>query len=88
MMGDKRHNSEDSRYWGYVPENHIVGKPVLIWLSLDSNETGFKKIRWERMFTTVSGEGQPYSYFKFFLIAVAAYFGITFYLDKKKQADS
>ena len=40
------------------------------------------------MFTTVGGEGQPYSYFKFFLIAVAAYFGITFYLDKKKQADS
>ena len=66
----------------------IVGKPVLIWLSLDSNETGFKKIRWERMFTTVGGEGQPYSYFKFFLIALAAYFGITFYLDKKKQADS
>jgi len=88
MMGDNRHNSEDSRYWGYVPENHIVGKPVLIWLSLDSNETGFKKIRWERMFTTVGGEGQPYSYFKFFLIALAAYFGITFYLDKKKQADS
>ena len=88
MMGDNRHNSEDSRYWGYVPENHIVGKPVLIWLSMDSNETGFKKIRWERMFTTVGGEGQPYSYFKFFLIAVAAYFGITFYLDKKKQADS
>ncbi len=88
MMGDNRHNSEDSRYWGYVPENHIVGKPVLIWLSLDSNESGFKKIRWERMFTTVGGEGQPYSYFKFFLIALAAYFGITFYLDKKKQADS
>jgi signal peptidase I len=88
MMGDNRHNSEDSRYWGYVPENHIVGKPVLIWLSLDSNESGLNKIRWERMFTTVGGEGQPYSYFKFFLIAVAAYFGITFYLDKKRQATS
>ena len=86
MMGDNRHNSEDSRYWGYVPENHIVGKPVLIWMSLDSNSSGLNKIRWERLFTTVGGEGQPYSYFKFFLMALAAYFGITFYLDKKRQA--
>ncbi len=88
MMGDNRHNSEDSRYWGYVPENHIVGKPVLIWMSLDSNSSGLNKIRWERLFTTVGGEGQPYSYFKFFLMALAAYFGITFYLDKKRQANS
>jgi signal peptidase I len=88
MMGDNRHNSEDSRYWGYVPEDHIVGKPVLIWLSVNSYGTGLSKIRWERMFTTVGGDGQPYSYFKFFLLAVAAYFGITFYLDKKKQANS
>ena len=85
MMGDNRHNSEDSRYWGYVPENHIVGKPVFIWMSLDSNGGGLNKIRWERMFTTVGGDGQPYSYFKFFLIALAAYFGITFFLNKKKE---
>ena len=85
MMGDNRHNSEDSRYWGYVPENHIVGKPVFIWMSLDPNTKGFAKIRWERMFTTVSGEGQPYSYFKFFLIALAAYFGITYFLNKRKE---
>jgi len=88
MMGDNRHNSEDSRYWGFVPENHIVGKPVFIWMSLDSNGKGLGKIRWERMFTTVAGEGQPYSYLKFFLIALAAYFGITFYLNKKKEANS
>ena len=85
MMGDNRHNSEDSRYWGYVPEDHIVGKPVFIWMSLDSHASGLAKIRWERMFTTVGGEGQPYSYFKFFLIALAVYFGITFYLNKKKE---
>jgi signal peptidase I len=85
MMGDNRHNSEDSRYWGYVPENHIVGKPVFIWMSLDSNASGLSKIRWERMFTTVGGDGQPYSYFKFFLMALAAYFGITFFMNKKKE---
>jgi signal peptidase I len=37
MMGDNRHNSEDSRYWGFVPEDHIVGKPVFIWMSIDQN---------------------------------------------------
>ena len=47
MMGDNRHNSADSRYWGFVPENHIVGKPVLVWLSLDKENGG---IRWKRMF--------------------------------------
>jgi signal peptidase I len=67
MMGDNRHNSEDSRYWGYVPENHIVGKPVFIWMSWDTNGKGLNKVRWDRVFTTVSGEGQPESYFKYFL---------------------
>jgi len=85
MMGDNRHNSEDSRYWGYVPEDHIVGKPVFIWMSLDSNGKGLNKVRWERLFTTVGGEGQPYSYFKFFLIGLTAYFGISFYMNKKKE---
>ena len=85
MMGDNRHNSEDSRYWGYVPENHIVGKPTFIWMSYDTNAKGLKKIRWERLFTTVSGEGQPQSYFKFFLFALVAYF-IGEYLWKKKKS--
>lgn len=47
MMGDNRHNSADSRYWGYVPENHIVGKAVFVWLSIDKENGG---IRWNRMF--------------------------------------
>jgi signal peptidase I len=51
MMGDNRHNSADSRYWGFVPEDHIVGRPVVIWLSLDKDKGWFSgKIRWKRFF--------------------------------------
>lgn len=54
MMGDNRHNSADSRYWGFVPEDHVVGKPILIWLSLDKDKGWFDgKIRWNRLFTFV-----------------------------------
>lgn len=53
MMGDNRHNSLDSRYWGFVPEDHIVGKAYFIWLSLDKDEKLFNKIRWKRMFRFV-----------------------------------
>lgn len=53
MMGDNRHNSADSRYWGFVPEDHIVGKPSFVWLSLDK-EKGFPaNIRWSRMFSKI-----------------------------------
>jgi signal peptidase I len=61
--------------WGFVPEDHIVGKPVFIWMSIKGILTESKLgIRWDRVFTTVSGEGQPQSYFKYFLFALAAYF--------------
>ena len=50
MMGDNRHCSADSRYWGFVPEDHIVGKAYFIWLSLDKDKTFLDKIRWKRMF--------------------------------------
>ena len=53
MMGDNRHNSADSRYWGFVPEDHVVGKPKFIWLSIDKEATGLKKIRLGRMFMGV-----------------------------------
>ena len=54
MMGDNRHNSEDSRFWGFVPEDHIVGKAVLVWLSLDPYADFFHKVRWNRLFRPVS----------------------------------
>jgi len=57
MMGDNRHNSQDSRSWGFVPEDHIVGKPVFIWLSIDKDKSLFNGgIRWKRLFKTVSAD--------------------------------
>lgn len=53
MMGDNRHNSADSRYWGFVPEDHIVGKPKFVWLSLDKEASGLRKIRLKRMFMKI-----------------------------------
>ena len=55
MMGDNRHNSADSRFWGFVPEDHIVGKASFVWLSLDKHKEWFSgdKIRWSRMFRTI-----------------------------------
>jgi len=53
MMGDNRHNSLDSRYWGFVPEDHVVGRPVVIWLSTDQNRSFPKSVRWSRFFKFV-----------------------------------
>lgn len=53
MMGDNRHNSADSRFWGFVPEDHIVGKAVFIWMSWDSNASFLGKIRWSRLFNII-----------------------------------
>jgi len=53
MMGDNRHNSADSRFWGFVPEDHIVGRASFIWLSLDAQKSFPSNIRWNRLFTKV-----------------------------------
>jgi len=83
MMGDNRHNSEDSRYWGFVPADHIVGKPVFIWFSWNSDGKGMGKVRWERLFTTVGGDGKPVSYFYPFLAIVALLWGYSVYRKRK-----
>ena len=71
---------------GYIPADHIVGKPIFIWMSWDSNGKGImNKIRWERLFTTVSGEGQPQSYFKYFLVLISCLFWLVIIFGEKKK---
>lgn len=54
MMGDNRHNSADSRFWGFVPENHIVGKAAFLWLSLDKEKSFPGNVRWSRLFQSIN----------------------------------
>ena len=88
MMGDNRHRSEDSRFWGFVPEDHIVGKPVFIWMSIDGFMDGLRnwKIRWERVFTTVGGSGKPVSYRWYFAAFIVIWQGIAWYIRRSKKA--
>ncbi len=86
MMGDNRHNSLDSRYWGYVPDDHVVGKGVFIWMSLDPRPEikAIKKFIWSRAFTFISPEGLSRSYFVPFLVVLLGFFGWQWYKGKKE----
>ena len=87
MMGDNRHNSADSRFWGFVPEDHIVGKAVFVWMSLKENTSIGKKFRWNRFFTFVNPDGLSRSYFVPFLIIVfSIILGFYLYGKRKKKA--
>jgi signal peptidase I len=90
MMGDNRHRSEDSRTWGYVPANHIVGKPVFIWMSIEGINDGISnwKPRWNRFFTTVHGDGEPRSYFRYFLVLLAGWFIFDYIRKRRKKSGS
>ncbi|MDY0781170.1 signal peptidase I [Tenacibaculum sp. IB213877] len=81
MMGDNRQNSLDARAWGYVPFDHVVGKPIMVWFSWDA-QTG--SIRWDRMFTTVSN-GKSKSYFWIAMVVIAAIL-FSIFKPKKKKA--
>lgn len=86
MMGDNRHNSLDSRYWGYVPEDHLVGKPVFIWMSYDKFGKGLAKLRLDRIFTTVNGNGERVHYFwPFVIIVVLSSIGNRMLKKRKKK---
>lgn len=87
MMGDNRHKSEDSRFWGFVPDDHIVGKPIFIWFSIKGINDGIKNwsIRWDRVFTTVGGSGERTSYFPYFVGFLLVWQGIIFYRRRKKN---
>ena len=86
MMGDNRHRSEDSRYWGYVPEDHVVGKPVLVWFSIEGINDGIKNwsIRWDRLMTTVGGTGKPISFFPY-VAAILLSWQILVFIRKRKK---
>jgi signal peptidase I len=86
MMGDNRHNSADSRFWGFVPEDHIVGKAVFVWLSLDNLSTSiFNKVRWSRVFVSIGNNGVSSSYFLPVLIIGGAIYFFMRYRRKKKE---
>jgi signal peptidase I len=79
MMGDNRHNSIDARRWGFVPFNHVIGKPVFIWMSWDGASP-----RWERFFTTVSGKGKAISFLIPFLVLLFGWIGFNKWRKRKK----
>ncbi|MFL2632060.1 MAG: signal peptidase I [Candidatus Marisimplicoccus sp.] len=86
MMGDNRYNSEDSRVWGFVPFDHVLGKPVFIWMSIDGLFNGIQnwKFRWDRIFTTIGLDGKPRSYLPHF-IAFIVLWQVYVFIKRRKS---
>jgi signal peptidase I len=84
MMGDNRHNSLDSRFWGYVPEDHIEGKPSFIWMSINANGKGLDKIRWDRVMTGISDQGLMNDHKILVAILIALAYAANWWFKKKR----
>lgn len=87
MMGDNRHNSVDSRYWGFVPEDHIVGKASFIWMSLKQNVPFLQKFRLKRFFTFVNSEGLSRSYLLPGLLIIIIALSYFYIKGKRKEKE-
>tara|TARA_B110000908_G_scaffold172654_1_gene241696 strand:+ start:2337 stop:3887 length:1551 start_codon:yes stop_codon:yes gene_type:complete len=86
MMGDNRQSSLDARFWGFTPMDHVVGKPVFIWMSFKNGMPwSGGKPRWERFFTTVHGSGNPVSYLYYFLGLLGVWIVYSNFIKKKKK---
>ena len=86
MMGDNRYNSEDSRVWGFVPFDHVLGKPVFIWMSIEKLFNGMEnwKFRWDRVFTTIGFDGKPTSYLPHFISFIIAW-QVFFFIKRRRK---
>jgi signal peptidase I len=85
MMGDNRHNSADSRFWGFVPEDHIVGKAVFVWLSLSNTANSiFNKIRFNRMFSFINDKGVSKSYLPHGIVLIGLIWGASYLYRRRK----